>query len=159
MAKKASEVVETVVEEEVKPVKKTTTRRTTTKKAETVEKTEEKKAATKTTRKSTKKAAPVKTGKATIKSYDCIIKPILSEETMKNMETMNKITVQVCKTSNKVEIKNAFEAIFGVKVKQVNVSNVRAKDKRVGKYSGKTSSYKKAVITLAEGQSLDLLKN
>ena len=101
----------------------------------------------------------IKVGKPTIESYDCIIKPLLSEETMKNMETLNKITVQVNKNSNKVEIKNAFEAIFGVKVKQVNVSNVRAKDKRVGKYSGKTSSYKKAVITLAEGQSLDLLKN
>ena len=139
MAKKASEAVETVVEE-TKTTKKTTAKKTTTKKT-------------------TKKAETVKVGKATVKSYDCIIKPILSEETMKNMETMNKITVQVNKNSNKVEIKNAFEAIFGVKVKQVNVSNVRAKDKRVGKYSGKTSSYKKAVITLAEGQSLDLLKN
>ena len=96
---------------------------------------------------------------ATIKSCDCIIRPILTEETMTNMQNLNKITVEVNKNSNKVEIKNAFEAIFGVKVKQVNVSNVRAKDKRVGKYSGKTSSYKKAVITLAEGQSLDLLKN
>ena len=149
MAKKASEAVETVVEEvkETKTTKKTTAKKT--------EKTETKK----TTKKTTKKADTVKVGKATVKSYDCIVKPILSEETMKNMETMNKITVQVNKNSNKVEIKNAFEAIFGVKVKQVNVSNVRAKDKRVGKYSGKTSSYKKAVITLAEGQSLDLLKN
>ena len=128
MAKKANDAVETVVEEK------------------------------KTTKKAAKKTDSVKVGKATIKSYDCIVKPILSEETMKNMETMNKITVQVNKNSNKVEIKNAFEAIFGVKVKQVNVSNVRAKDKRVGKYSGKTSSYKKAVITLAEGQSLELLK-
>lgn len=112
-------------------------------------------------KKTSKKAAKetAKVGKTTVKSYECIIKPILSEETMKNMETLNKITVQVNKNSNKIEIKNAFEAIFGVKVKQVNVSNVRAKDKRVGKYSGKTSSYKKAVITLAEGQSLDLLKN
>lgn len=170
MAKKASEVVETVAEETkpAKTTKKTTakkvekteetkaTKKTTTKK---VEKVEETKTTKKATKKTSKKAAPVKTGKATVKSYDCIIKPILSEETMKNMETLNKITVQVNKTSNKVEIKNAFEAIFGVKVKQVNVSNVRAKDKRVGKYSGKTSSYKKAVITLAEGQSLDLLKN
>ena len=141
MAKKANETVEKVVEE-VKETKAT-------------KKTEEKK----TSKKTSKKSETVKVGKATIKSYDCIVRPILSEETMKNMETMNKITVQVNKNSNKVEIKNAFEAIFGVKVKQVNVSNVRAKDKRVGKYSGKTSSYKKAVITLAEGQSLDLLKN
>ena len=110
-------------------------------------------------KKNSKKEENIKVGKTTIKSYDCIIKPFLSEETMKNMETLNKITVQVNKNSNKVEIKNAFEAIFGVKVQQVNVSNVRAKDKRVGKYSGKTSSYKKAVVTLAEGQSLDLLKN
>lgn len=112
-------------------------------------------------KKTTKKAKKetIKVGKPTVKSYDCLIKPILTEETMKNMETLNKITVQVDKKSNKIEIKNAFEAIFGVKVKQVNVSNVRAKDKRVGKYYGKTSSYKKAIITLAEGQSLDLLKN
>ena len=164
MAKKASEVVETAVEE----VKEKTTKKTTAKKSEKVEETKTTKKTTKKTdkteekkvaKKTAKKAEPVKTGKATVKSYDCIIKPILSEETMKNMETMNKITVQVMKNSNKVEIRNAFEAIFGVKVKQVNVSNVRAKDKRVGKYSGKTSSYKKAVITLAEGQSLDLLKN
>jgi large subunit ribosomal protein L23 len=157
MARKASEAVETVVEEvkETATTKKTTAKRTTKK----VEKTEEAKPAKKTTKKSSKKVEAVKTGKATIKSYDCITKPILSEETMKNMETLNKITVQVSKSSNKVEIKDAFEAIFGVKVKQVNVSNVRAKDKRVGKYSGKTSSYKKAVITLAEGQSLELLKN
>jgi len=165
MAKKATEVVETTTTaeevKETKPAKKTTAKKAEkTVEENKVEKKETKKTETKkTTKKTSKKAEPVKTGKATIKSYDCIIKPLLSEETMKNMETMNKITVQVNKNSNKVEIKNAFEAIFGVKVKQVNVSNVRAKDKRVGKYSGKTSSYKKAVITLAEGQSLDLLKN
>ena len=111
------------------------------------------------TKKNAKKETTVKAGKPTVKSYDCIIKPILSEETMKNMETMNKITVQVNKNSNKVEIKNAFEAIFGVKVKQVNTSHVSGRSKRVGRYSGTTSSYKKAIITLAEGQSLDLLKN
>ena len=106
-----------------------------------------------------KKATATEKTVATIKNSDCIIRPILTEESMNNMQNLNKITVEVLKTSNKIEIKNAFEAIFGVKVKQVNVSNVRAKDKRVGKYYGKTSSYKKAVITLAEGQSLDLLKN
>ena len=96
---------------------------------------------------------------ATAKSCDCIIRPILTEETMTNMQTLNKITVEVSKSSNKVEIKNAFESIFGVKVKQVNTSHVRGRSKRVGRYSGTTSSYKKAIITLAEGQSLDLLKD
>ena len=107
-----------------------------------------------------KKAAATESKKvASIKSCDCIIRPILTEESMNNMQNLNKITVEVLKTSNKVEIKDAFEALFGVKVKQVNTSNVRGKDKRVGRYSGTTSSYKKAIITLAEGQSLDLLKN
>ena len=96
---------------------------------------------------------------ATAKSCDCIIRPILTEETMTNMQNLNKITVEVLKASNKIEIKNAFEALFGVKVQQVNTSHVRGRSKRVGRYSGTTSSYKKAVITLAEGQSLDLLKN
>ena len=98
MAKKTNEAVEAVVEEvkETKTAKKTTAKKTT-------EKTEEKKT-TKTTKKTTKKAEAIKVGKATAKSYDCIVKPILSEETMKNMETMNKITVQVNKNSNKVGI-------------------------------------------------------
>ena len=107
-----------------------------------------------------KKAAATETKKvATIKSSDCIIRPILTEESMTNMQNLNKITVEVSKNSNKVEIKNAFESIFGVKVKQVNTSHVRGRSKRVGRYGGTTSSYKKAIITLAEGQSLDLLKD
>ena len=93
-----------------------------------------------------------------MKNFDIIVKPILSEKTYADIHN-KKYAFVVDKNANKVEIKYAVEQIFGVKVKQVNVSNVRAKDKRVGKYSGKTSSYKKAVITLAEGQSLDLLKN
>ena len=96
---------------------------------------------------------------ATAKSCDCIIRPILTEESMNNMQNLNKITVEVLKGSNKIEIKNAFESLFGVKVKQVNTSHVRGRSKRVGRYSGTTSSYKKAIITLAEGQSLDLLKD
>ena len=106
-----------------------------------------------------KKATATETKKvATIKNSDCIIRPSLTDESMNNMQNLNKITVEVLKTSNKIEIKNSFEALFGVKVKQVNTSNVRGRSKRVGRYSGTTSSYKKAVITLAEGQSLDLLK-
>ena len=48
---------------------------------------------------------------ATIKSCDCIIRPILTEESMTNMQNLNKITVEVSKNSNKVEIKNAFESL------------------------------------------------
>ena len=128
----------------------------TTKKAteNTTEVVETKSAPKKTTKKVSKvNKAP------TVKSCDCIIRPILTEESMNNMQNLNKITVVVLKGSNKIEIKNAFESIFGVKVSKVNTSYVRARSKRVGKYSGTTSSYKKAVVTLAEGQSLDLLKS
>ena len=56
----------------------------------------------------------------------------------------------------KEEIKDAFEAIFGVKVAKVNVINVAPRAKRMGRYEGQVSGYKKAIIKLAEGQSLDL---
>lgn len=109
-------------------------------------------------RKAKKEEVQVRVGKPTIASYECIVKPILSEKSMELMEKSNKITVEVKKDANKVAIKNAFEAVFGVKVKKVNTSNVRAKEKKVGKYSGLKPAYKKAVITLAEGQALDLFK-
>ena len=92
------------------------------------------------------------------KAFDIIQGPIITEKTMALKENFNKYTFKVAKSANKVEIKNAFESIFGVKVKQVNTSHVRGRSKRVGRYSGTTSSYKKAIITLAERQSLDLLK-
>lgn len=96
--------------------------------------------------------------KPTLKSYECIIKPILTEKTTKLLEEENKVTLQVKKNSNKEEIKDAFQALFGVKVKKVNVMNVRAKAKRVGKYSGTKPGYKKAIVTLEEGQASELLK-
>ena len=68
----------------------------------------------------------------------------------------NKVTVKVNAKSNKDEIKYAFEAIFGVKVAKVNVINVRPRAKRLGRFEGQVSGYKKAIIKLAEGQSLDL---
>ena len=58
-----------------------------------------------------------------------------------------------------VAVKNAIKAIeeiFGVKVEKVNTLNTKAKRRRVGKYAGKTKTYKKAIVTLAEGSSIDL---
>ena len=88
--------------------------------------------------------------------FDVIVSPILTEKTMNLTQQQNKVTVKVNAKSSKEEIKDAFEAIFGVKVAQVNVINVRAKSKRLGRYEGKVSGYKKAIVKLAEGQSLDL---
>ena len=68
------------------------------------------------------------------------------------------VTFDVDVNANKIEIKNAFESIFGKKVEKVNTVNVRAKAKRMGRFEGKTSAYKKAYIKLAKGESLDLFQ-
>jgi large subunit ribosomal protein L23 len=87
--------------------------------------------------------------------YDIIKKPIVTEKTTKLNEE-NKITVEVKKDATKDIIKVAFEAIFKVKVAKVRSVNVRKKAKRVGKYSGFVGAYKKAIITLAPGYTVDL---
>ena len=79
---------------------------------------------------------------------DVLRKPVLTEKTMKLMQEENKYTFDVALSSNKTEIKQAVEAMFNV--------NVRAKTKRVGRYVGKTARRKKAIVTLAEGNSINL---
>ena len=90
--------------------------------------------------------------------FDVIIAPIVTEKTMKLLQEENKITLRVKKDANKIEIKNAFEAIFNVHVEKINVINVRPQAKRVGRYTGKVSGYKKAIVKLAAGEALDLFK-
>ena len=90
--------------------------------------------------------------------FDVIIEPIVTEKTMKLLQEENKITLKVKKDANKIEIKNAFEAIFNVHVEKINVINVRPTKKRVGRYTGTVSGYKKAIVKLAAGEALDLFK-
>jgi large subunit ribosomal protein L23 len=77
---------------------------------------------------------------------------------MKAIEKQQKITVEVDDRSNKTQVKLAFEATYKVKVKKVNIVNVRAKYTRRGQHPGTISSYKKAIVTLVSGQALDLFK-
>lgn len=90
------------------------------------------------------------------KARDIIIRPIITEKTMKIMDAENKITFEVAKGSNKTEIKQAVQEIFNVKVENVNVVNCKPKTKRMGKYVGKTNAVRKAYVTLAEGDSINL---
>jgi large subunit ribosomal protein L23 len=87
---------------------------------------------------------------------DVLIRPIVTEKSMKAYDTDNKVTFEVAKGSNKTQIRQAVEEIFQVKVEKVNVLNVRPRDKRVGKYSGKTSAVRKAIVKLAAGQTIKL---
>lgn len=84
-----------------------------------------------------------------MKNFDIIIRPIITEQSMLEMEE-NKYTFEVAKTSNKSEIKKAIEAIFSVKVAKVNTMNMRGKVKRQGMNVGKRPNWKKAIVTLTD---------
>ena len=97
--------------------------------------------------------------KATEKDFTVIVKPLITEKTMALMQNENKVTVKVLESANKTEIKLAFERIFQVKVTDVKVLNQRAKDTTRGtRYAGHISGFKKAVVTVAEGEAIDLFK-
>ncbi|MDD3958238.1 MAG: 50S ribosomal protein L23 [Candidatus Izemoplasmatales bacterium] len=87
--------------------------------------------------------------------YQIIKAPIVSEKTTKLSEA-RKYTFEVDKNANKIQIKNAIEEIFKVKVEKVNVINSIPKAKRVGKYSGFKPAVSKAIVTLAEGYKIDI---
>lgn len=88
-------------------------------------------------------------------AHEIIIRPIVSERSYSAMEE-NKYTFEVAKDANKVEIRQAVEAIFDVKVVRVNTMNVKPKPKRVRYQQGYTRTWKKAMVTLAEGQTIEL---
>lgn len=88
---------------------------------------------------------------------DLLLRPIITEKTSQMMQE-NKYTFQVPLDANKVEIRQAVEAVFGVKVVNVNTIRVMGKTKRMGKYVGKRSDYKKAIVKLAEGNTISLFE-
>ena len=85
---------------------------------------------------------------------DVLKKPVLTEKSMTLQAESNKYTFDVDVNANKIEIRQAVEAMFDVKVESVNVINVRPKSKRVGKYEGKTNRRRKAIVKLAEGSEI-----
>jgi large subunit ribosomal protein L23 len=80
-------------------------------------------------------------------AHDVIIKPIITEDSMARLAE-KKYTFEVADGASKVDIKKAIEEIFKVKVEKVNTVSMKAKNKRVGYHFGKTSEWKKAIVTL-----------
>ncbi|WP_027410237.1 50S ribosomal protein L23 [Anoxybacteroides tepidamans] len=78
---------------------------------------------------------------------DIIKRPVITENSM-NLLAQKKYTFEVDVKANKTEVKDAVEAIFGVKVEKVNIMNYKGKFKRVGRYSGLTNRRRKAIVTL-----------
>lgn len=82
---------------------------------------------------------------------DIIIRPIITERSMDNLQN-GKYTFEVAKDANKVEIAKAVETLFNVKVAKVNTISCKPKQKRMGRNTGFTSAWKKAIVTLKEGE-------
>ncbi len=93
-----------------------------------------------------------------INLYSIIKKPLFTEKGSNLKESENKILVEVAKGANKIEVKNAIEEIFKVKVEKVATINTNGKWKRQGKSIGKRPDRKKAVITLKKGEKLDFVE-
>lgn len=87
---------------------------------------------------------------------DIIIRPIITEKTMKYMDADNKVTFEVAKGANKVLVAQVVESIFGVDVEKVNIVNVKPKTKRMGRYVGKTKAIRKAYVKIKAGQDINL---
>lgn len=92
-----------------------------------------------------------------------IIKPIITEKITKEGEVFNRFGFVVDKKANKVQIKKAVEATYGISVVSVNTMNYRAdrttKFTKSGLISGKTSAYKKAIVQVKEGETIDFYNN
>ncbi len=86
---------------------------------------------------------------------DIIIAPVITEKSMANRQN-NVYTFKVSKSATKTDIKKAVEEAFKVSVVDVNTLNTKSKKRRVGRYSGRTKTYKKAIVTLAAGSSIEI---
>lgn len=86
---------------------------------------------------------------------DIIIAPVITEKSMAERSN-NVYTFKVIKSATKDEIKKAIEEAFKVEVTKINTLNTKSKRRRVGKYAGRTKTYKKAIVTLKDGSSIEL---
>lgn len=118
----------------------------------------EAKAAEKPAKKEAKKEASKKSsGKllADVKLYDVLQRPVVTEKSTMALEH-NKVVFRVAQNATKERIKQAVEGLFGVTVTSVNTINIQGKNKRFRGHAGKRSDIKKAIVTLKQGDSIDL---
>lgn len=85
-----------------------------------------------------------------------IIRPVVTERSTDLSDALGAYTFVVSKEANKIEIRRAVEQLFNVKVAGVRTMNVRGKWRRVGRSLGRRPGYKKAIVTLAEGEKIDV---
>jgi large subunit ribosomal protein L23 len=89
---------------------------------------------------------------------EVLIRPLMTEKSMRLKETHNTVTFEVRPDANKVEIRSAVEAVFNVKVAAVRTASFQGKLKRMGRHQGRRADWKKAIVTLAPGHKIDLVE-
>ena len=80
--------------------------------------------------------------------------PVITEKSTRAKEELRTVAFKVARSANKIEIKDAVEKIFKVKVKSVRTANFHGKKRRQGRYSGYRADWKKAYVTLKEGEKM-----
>lgn len=92
------------------------------------------------------------------KSVSVIRRPVITERASRNQEVGNKYLFEVRRDANKVEIRKAVEEMFTVKVTKVNTTSIHGKTKQMGRFRGRRADWKKAIVTVAEGQSIEFFE-
>ena len=87
-----------------------------------------------------------------------LLRPLMTEKSMQQKDDLNAVTFQVAVDANKVEIRQAVEKVFNVKVADVRTASHEGKWKRMGKFEGRRRSWKKAVVTLQPGHKIELVE-
>lgn len=91
-------------------------------------------------------------------AHQVIVRPVISEKSYNLIESEGQYTFHVDRRANKNQIRRAIESAFDVSVTKVNTSNVKSKPKRQGLTRGRTATWKKAVVRLAEGERIELFE-
>lgn len=89
---------------------------------------------------------------------EILLKPIMTEKSMRQKEEQNTVAFRVRPDANKVEIRAAVEAVFNVKVAAVRTASYEGKLKRMGRFQGRRANWKKAIVTLRPGHKIDLVE-
>ena len=89
---------------------------------------------------------------------DILVRPLMTEKSMRQKEELNTVAFKVRTDANKVEIRAAVEAVFNVKVASVRTASFEGKLKRMGRYQGRRPGWKKAIVKLQAGHKIDLVE-
>jgi large subunit ribosomal protein L23 len=90
--------------------------------------------------------------------YEIIRGPVITEKGTIQKELNNQLTFEVDRRANRVEIRHAVEKVFNVRVEKVRTMQIKGKVKRLGRSMGKRRDWKKAIVTLAEGQNIEFFE-